>query len=326
MVNKTKHYALLCIALIVILFGLIFIAINTGTIKVTFMELIRGLFIEYNEKVASIYHIRFPRIVIAVLVGASLAIAGCLFQAVLKNPLADPGMIGVSSGCQLAMAICLLFLPQHYYLKPFYGFIGGCFAFVIIYLLSYHSGFQPVRILLIGVALHYFFSSLLDIFSSTGIDNVSVNALLGSQIASQTWNDVLQVGIYLFPLLLLTSFTYKTCDLFALEEKTLISLGVNVTLKRFLLAILAVMLVSVSVTLAGTISFIGLLIPHMARVLVGSKHQRLFVVSGLLGSITLLLADTWGRALFAPMEVSAGILLSLIGAPLFILLIRRSQL
>ena len=86
------------------------------------------------------------------------------------------------------------------------------------------------------------------------------------------------------------------------------------------------MIVSVSVTLAGTISFIGLLIPHMARVLVGSKHQRLFVVSGLLGSITLLLADTWGRALFAPMEVSAGILLSLIGAPLFILLIRRSQL
>ena len=133
-------------------------------------------------------------------------------------------------------------------------------------------------------------------------------------------------SIYLFPLLLLTSFTYKTCDLFALEEKTLIALGVNVTLKRFLLAILAVMLVSVSVTLAGTISFIGLLIPHMARVLVGSKHQRLFVVSGLLGSITLLLADTWGRALFAPMEVSAGILLSLIGAPLFILLIRRSQL
>lgn len=86
------------------------------------------------------------------------------------------------------------------------------------------------------------------------------------------------------------------------------------------------MLVSVSVTLAGTISFIGLLIPHMARVLVGSKHQRLFVVSGLLGAITLLLADTCGRALFTPMEVSAGILLSLIGAPLFILLIRRSQL
>ena len=124
-------------------------------------------------------------------------------------------MIGVSSGCQLAMTICLLFLPQHYYLKPLYGFIGGCLALVIIYLLSYHLGFQPVRILLIGVALYYFFNSLLDIFSSTGINNVSVNALLGSQISSQTWNDVLQVGIYLFSLLLLTSFIYKTCDLFS---------------------------------------------------------------------------------------------------------------
>lgn len=321
-----NHQKALIISLIFILLILIFIAVNTGSIHVSLSELFNGLFIEYNEKVASIYHLRFPRIVISVMVGAALAIAGLIFQAVLKNPLADPGMIGISSGCSLAALLCMLFLPSYYYLKPLYAFLGGCIAFVLIYSLSWKSGFSPLRILLIGIALHYMFSAIIDVCSSSGVNNASVMALTGSNISLKTWDDVNQIGIYFIPLFIISMATYKTCDILALEDKTLISLGIDVKKKRFFLSLLAVLLVSVSVSLAGVISFVGLIIPHFARILVGSSHKWLIPVSALLGAITLLLADTIGRVVMAPYEISASIVMAVIGAPIFILLLKRSSL
>lgn len=323
---KTINHRFLIVSLIILLLALIFIAMNTGTIKVSLSELYQGLFVEYNEKVASIYHIRFPRIVISLLCGSALAISGVIFQAVLKNPLADPGMIGISSGCSLGALLCMIIFPQFFYLKPFAAFLGGMLAFFLIYSLSWQSGFSPLKIILIGVALHYMLNGIIDVLSSNGLNNASVNALVNSNISLKTWNDINQVGIYIPPLLIIAFFTHKTCDLLALEDRTLISLGVNVKVKRFVLSFIAVLLVSLSVSLAGVISFVGLIVPHLVRVLVGTKHKYLMLLSGLMGSIILLLSDTLGRMIMSPYEISASVIMAIVGAPIFILLLKRSKL
>lgn len=323
---KTINRRILIVSLIILLLALIFIAMNTGTIKVSLSELYRGLFVEYNEKVASIYHIRFPRIVISILCGFALAMSGVIFQAVLKNPLADPGMIGISSGCLLGGLLCMLFFPQLYALKPLAAFLGGMLTFFLIYSLSWQSGFSPLKIILIGVALYYMLNGIIAVLSNNGLNNDSINALVNSNISLKTWNDINQVGIYIPPLLIVAFFTHKTCDLLALEDKTLTSLGVNVKAKRFGLSLIAVLLVSLSVSLAGVISFVGLIVPHLVRILVGTKHKDLMLLSSLMGSIILLLSDTLGRVIIAPYEISASIIMAIIGAPIFILLLKRSKL
>ena len=162
-----KHPKLFMIILIVILFLCFFVAINVGSIQVSFLELFKGLFVEYNENVASIYSIRFPRIIIAMLVGGALALSGLLFQVVLKNPLADPGIIGISNGASLVSILAGIFLPQLYAVIPLLSFFGGLITFAIIYSLSWKAGFKTTRIILIGVAINYTISALVTLAQSS---------------------------------------------------------------------------------------------------------------------------------------------------------------
>ena len=149
-----KHSLLFILSLFILLCISFFIAINTGTIKVSFIQLLKGLFVEYNKDVASIYQIRFPRVIVTMLVGCALALAGLLFQVVLKNPLADPGIIGISAGAQLVSLLVGIFLPEFYTVKPLLTCLGGFLTFVLIYSLSWKSGLKTTRIILVGVAIH----------------------------------------------------------------------------------------------------------------------------------------------------------------------------
>ena len=138
------------------LLALFLFAVNTGSLKVTPLELFKGLFIEYNENVATIYDLRFPRILIAIFGGAATAVSGVLLQAVMKNPLADPGIIGVSSGASLTAVLITAFVPTLYFFTPLFAFIGGMVAFLLVYSLSWKGGLSPLRIILVGVAVNAF--------------------------------------------------------------------------------------------------------------------------------------------------------------------------
>ena len=293
-----KHPLLFILSLFILLCISFFIAINTGTIKVSFIQLLKGLFVEYNKDVASIYQIRFPRVIVTMLVGCALALAGLLFQVVLKNPLADPGIIGISAGAQLVSLLVGIFLPEFYTVKPLLTCLGGLITFILIYSLSWKSGLKTTRIILVGVAIHY---------------------------TLYTWNDVQLLMVYILPILVILSFLTKACDLLGLEDRTLLSLGINVNFYRFILSLLAVILCSVSVAIAGVLSFVGLLVPHLARLFVGNKHSYLLPACGLLGAIILLMADTIGRVIIAPYEITPAILMAIIGGPLFIILLKRSS-
>ena len=324
--KKTARAALSFVILGVLLAALVFASINIGSLQVSFGELMRGLFVERIENVAAIYDLRFPRIVISLFAGAAVAVAGVLFQAVLKNPLADPGIIGISSGASFAAVLVTAFLPALYFFTPLFAFGGGVLAFFLVYSLSWKGGLSPLRIILTGVAVSAMFSGLSDALNSmTGGSSSGVASIVEGNITQKTWEDVQTLLPYVIVGLVLAVLFSKMCNLMTLEDKTARGLGVNVNLMRILISLVAVLLASISTAVAGAVSFLGLIVPHIGRILVGSDHRALVPFSMLAGAFTFLLADTIGRTVAAPYEVSASIIMSVIGGPFFIILLRRSK-
>lgn len=308
------------------LFALFLIAVNTGSLKITPIELFKGLFVEHNPDVATIYDLRFPRIFIAMLGGAATAVSGVLLQAVMKNPLADPGIIGVSSGASFTAVLVTAFFPALYFFTPMFAFIGGMLAFLLVYSLSWKGGLSPVRIILVGVAVEAMFSGLMSAFNSgTGSTYSGVASIVNANISMKTWDDFKTLFIYVVIGLVASFFVMGQCNLLALEDKTARSLGVNVTKSRIIISVIAVLLASISTAIVGPISFLGLIVPHIARLLVGSNHKTLIPYTILLGAFTLLLADTVGRTIAYPYEISASIIMAVIGGPFFIILLRRAK-
>lgn len=308
------------------LLALFLYAVNTGSLKVTPVQLFKGLFVAYDPDVATVYDLRFPRIFVAMLGGAATAVSGVLLQAVMKNPLADPGIIGVSSGASFVAVLITAFVPALYFYTPILAFIGGMLAFLLVYGLSWKGGLSPLRIILVGVAVNAMFTGLMSAFnSSTGSNYSGVASIVNANITMKTWSDVRVLLIYTAIGLVASIFILGQCNLLALEDKTARSIGVNVTRTRIIVSVIAVLLASISTAVIGPISFLGLIVPHIARLLVGSNHKVLVPYSIVFGAFVLLLADTLGRTIAAPYEISASVIMSVIGGPFFIILLRRSK-
>lgn len=309
-------------AMLVILF---FLSANLGSLKVTFVQMLKGLFVSYDQDVATIYDLRFPRILISMLAGAAIAVSGVLFQAVLKNPLADPGIIGISSGASFTAVLVTAFAPNLYFFTPLAAFVGGVIAFLLVYTLSWKGGLSPLRIILTGVAVNAFFTGLSNAFNSMSGGNLSgVASIVEGNITQKTWDDVTTLFPYVLVGLILACIYIGECNLLSLEDKTARGLGLNVNQTRIVISLVAVLLASISTAIAGAVSFLGLIVPHIGRILVGSDHKRLIPFSMLAGAFTFLLADTVGRTIASPYEISAAVIMSVVGGPFFILLLRRS--
>lgn len=308
------------------LIALFFVAVNTGSLQVNPMQLLSGLFVSYDETVSIIYDLRLPRILIAMVGGAATAVAGVLLQAAIRNPLADPGIIGVSAGASFAAVLVTAFFPMLLFFTPVFAFAGGLVAFGLVYSLSWRGGLSPLRIILVGVAVGAMFTGLMSAFDSgTGSTMSGVASLVDANITMKTWDDFATLAVYAAIGLALALLMAKRCDLLALEDKTARSLGLNVDRARIATSAAGVLLASVSTAIIGPISFLGLLVPHIARILVGTSHRVLIPYAIVLGAFTLLLADTIGRTVAAPYEISAAVIMSIVGGPLFIVLLRRAR-
>lgn len=308
------------------LVALFLVAVNTGSLHVSPEQLINGLFVAYDDTVSTIYDLRFPRIFIALVGGAATAVSGVLLQAAIRNPLADPGIIGISSGASLVAVLVTAFFPALFLFTPLFAFAGGMAAFLIVYGLSWRGGLSPLRIILVGVAVSAMFTGIMSAFDSgTGSTMSGVASLVDANITMKTWDDLWTLASYAAVGLLLALFTAKRCDLLALEDKTARSLGVDVNKNRLAISAIAVLLASISTAVIGPISFLGLIVPHIARLLVGTAHRVLIPYSIVLGAFCLLLADTVGRTVAAPYEISAAVIMSIVGGPVFILLLRKAR-
>lgn len=320
--KKVLSFIITAIGLIL----LFLFAINTGSIKVTPVELFKGLFIEFDSDVKAVYDLRFPRIFIAMTGGAATAVSGVLLQAVMKNPLADPGIIGISSGASLAAVLVSAFFPSLYFFTPLIAFLGGMFAFAAVYSLSWKDGLSPLRIILVGVAMNAMFTGIMSAFNSgTGSNYSGAASIVNANITMKTWDDFSTLLIYAIIGLIACIFVLGQCNLLALEDKTARSLGVNVTRSRIIVSVIAVLLAGISTAIIGPIGFLGLIVPHIARILVGGNHKVLVPYTIILGAFVLLAADTVGRIIAPPYEISASVIMSVVGGPFFILLLRRSK-
>ncbi len=321
--KNSLYFAILSVMLLLMFFG----AVNTGGIKISFSDLFRGLFFQYNREVEIIFDLRFPRIVIAMLSGAALAVSGVLLQAVMKNPLSDPGIIGISAGAGFFAALVILILPGMFFFMPLFAFVGGIIACALVYGLSWKSGLSPIRIILVGVAVNAVFSGLLKSlgYVSSGVQSSIITSITNASIAMKTWEDAGLLKWYVLIGLVLAMLVSGRCNILSLEDKTVRNLGVNVNWTRLYVSGIAVLLASIATAVAGSISFVGLIVPHIARLLVGSNHRILIPFSILSGSFTVLFADTIGRTIFYPYEIPASIVMAVVGGPFFIYLLRRSE-
>lgn len=324
--SSSKKICMILTTVFVLCFTIL-ISLRIGSIDIYFKELIDGMFLsKQSNNFLIIRDLRMPRVLSAVLIGGNLAVAGALLQTTMKNPLADPGIIGISSGASLgAIAVMVIFTDLIKY-KIIIAFIGGIIAACLVYLIGEDKGFSPVRIILAGVCVNSILnalSSMVTVFNSAGVSSIQT-WLLGS-LVNVTWNDFKILALYTIVGIALCLLVIKSCDLMGLGDKTAQSLGLNVNRVRVMITFVAVFLTSISTGVGGVISFVGLVIPHICRFLIGSSHKFLIPFSYFMGGFLLLVADTVSRNIFRPYEIPVGLTMCLVGGPFFIYILRRSK-
>lgn len=323
---STRKKTIIFSVTIIFLIVLFFISVTTGSINMSIGRLFRGIFIKRDPDVATIWDLRFPRVLIAMMAGASISTSGALLQSVMKNPLTDPGIIGISSAASLFSLIIATFFPAMYFSIPFFAVGGGLIAYFLIYFLAWDGGVNPVKLILVGVALNMTFVGFGEFFKAAGGGGANlskVQSIVQGNIAQKTWGDVRLLFIFTLIGLIISFVLWKKCNILSLEDKTARSLGVNVDRDRFIVALVAIVLVSISTAVVGVIGFLGLIVPHISKILVGSNHKVKLPYTMVLGAAVLLISDTVGRSIFAPYEIPAAVIMAIVGGPFFIFLLRR---
>ena len=298
---------------------------TVGTVNLKLNEIISALVNNDNKMVTTIvYKMRLPRNILAALVGANLAVAGILLQSVMKNPLADPGITGVSTGASVAAIIILLLLPQFTPILPLVAFIGGAFACILVFIMAYKNGIKPARIVLAGVAVNSILGGVISFLSTMYSDRIQSAMLwLNGSLATKTWSHVEMLFAYSIIGLIISLFLIRSANILQLGDDAAKNLGLNVNLTRIVICSVAVFLAGISTAVVGIISFVGLIVPHIARMIMGSDHKYTIPFSIVLGGIVLLVADTLGRTIGGAIEIPVGVIMSIFGGPFFLYLLRK---
>lgn len=315
------------IGLLLMLAALILVGASQGALKITFASLL-------DEQYRDIWlNIRLPRVLLAVLVGGALATAGVIMQGLFRNPMADPGLLGVSSGSALMVGVAIIFpisLPAivMLYEQMIFAVAGSLVVCAVIFLINMrqsHSGMM--QLLLAGIAINALCGAAIGVLSYVG-DEQQLRQLtlwmMGS-LGQAQWPTLLVAASFALPAIIATGWLASTLNLLQLGNEEAHYLGINVKRKRQQLLLLSSLLVGAAVSVSGVIGFIGLVVPHLIRMSIGADHRWLLPCSTLAGACLLLVADTLARTLVQPAEMPVGLLTSLIGGPYFLWLILRTR-
>ncbi|MEF2967834.1 iron ABC transporter permease [Paenibacillus sp. M1] len=280
-----------------------------------------------------LFSIRLPRMLITLLAGMALALSGAILQGITRNELADPGIVGINAGAGVGVTVFFLFAPLNVetfvYVIPLTAFAGALITAILIYAFSYtrDEGVQPIRLVITGVGFSMALSGIMIVLISS-VDRTKVDFIskwLAGNVWGTDWPYILALLPWLVIIVPYVLFKSRALNLLALNQATAIGTGVAVRRDRILLMLAAVALAASAVSVTGGIAFIGLMAPHIARALVGPRHQQFVPVSVLIGGWLLLLADTIGRNLSQPEGIAAGIMVAFIGAPYFLYLLLKKE-
>ena len=322
---KSNRFKIIFISLLVILaFLSVIISAKVGTIHFSFKEVLKGLFIR-DDSLESliIFNIRLPRIIIGGMVGICLSLSGCILQGVMRNHLASPTTIGVTSGASFVGYLTLVAFPAYAYLLSVGSIIGALATTLLIYLLAYQKGVSPVKMILAGLAVSAVFSAFNDIIKTLYSERVgNATSFLVGGLNAVTWDKIWLILPYATIGIIFCILMPDKMNILMLGDETANSLGLRTELFRFILIVVSSLLAGSAIAVGGLISFVGLIVPHIARLLIGSDYKYLFPTSILLGFIFVIVADTIGRVILDVGEVPVSIIISFVGAPFFLFLLK----
>ncbi|WP_415578640.1 FecCD family ABC transporter permease [Hathewaya histolytica] len=323
--DSTKVWIIVLCIIVLAILSILTIGIGSADISIgNIIDIFLGKGDEINASI--VMDMRLPRIILAIFVGASLSISGVLLQAVMGNPLADPGITGVSSGASLAAILVMIYFPHLYRILPLVAFFGAILACVMVFALSWDNGLNSLRIILAGVAVNAIFlgaTSLMSILNSDKIQGVLL--WINGSLAYRGWREVKYIVPYTLIGIILSFLCIKGANILALGDDVATNLGLNVNRTRIFISLVAVFLAGISTSVVGIIGFIGLIVPHICRLIIGSDHKFLIPMSSVVGAILLLLTDTIARFIARPIELPVGVIMSMVGGPFFLFLLRRRK-
>lgn len=312
-----------------LLLGLTFLAANVyGAAEVAPRDIFNILFRNQDSGMYTVIirQVRFPRNILACMVGASLSLAGAIMQGMMRNPMASPSVLGVTTGASTATYLMYIFFPASLSLVPMGAFAGALVTTFLIFVFAWKGGLNPTRFILSGVAL----SSVL-----TAVNNILIirypNVLEGLSgfmvggLSARSWPQVRMVTPYFLAGTVLALLYANKLNVIMMGDELATSLGVNVDRVRMALIAISSLLAASAVSVAGLISFVGLCVPHIMRLYIGSDYRYLMPASALGGALILTLCDTVGRVILRPSEIPVGIIMALLGAPFFLWMLRRKE-
>lgn len=335
--KRLNFWLLLLITCVLTLCG-IYISLTNGTFDISAKDVIRTLLrIDSNgDHDLVIFDFRLPRIVLGALVGFGLGIAGAVLQGITRNSLADPGIIGIHAAAG-AFVVLFMFIsagtmetPGWFSIlsMPMFGFLGGLVAVALLYMFArQHGEFNPQQLILVGIALASGFGAV-TLYVSLKMDPQNFEAAavwLAGSVYNATWEQVLSTLPWLIVLIPVIWSRAAVLDLMQLHEVSVKGVGVATGRERQLLLLCAVGLVSACVSVSGSIGFVGLIAPHIARRLIGNSYRYIIPLCGMIGMLMVVICDFIGKTVFAPAELAVGIVISIIGVPYFIYLLFKTR-
>lgn len=318
------RWAMLIVFAVLALWGIL-LSVGVGAASIPIRQVLQILITPTaNMADQIVWNLRLPRALTGAMVGADLAVSGAILQGVMRNPLADPHIIGISSGAGILGMIVLVVIPSWMYLITPVAFIGAMTAAVLIYLLAWKNGIKPVRIILAGVAVSAFLSACISgilIFYSDRVHGALM--WMAGGLAARSWDDATMMVPYTVIGIVLALWGAYSLNMLQLGDDMAQSLGVHIERTRVCLTAVAALLAASAVSVAGLLGFVGLIVPHMVRLLIGTDYRYMIPGSVLLGAAVVTLSDTVARVLFAPVELPVGLIMACMGAPFFLFLLRR---
>ncbi|MFA5658008.1 MAG: iron ABC transporter permease [Oscillospiraceae bacterium] len=324
--RETKQFRLTVMIALAAAVATAFIVGNiVGTMDITVADIFETLRGNHEDTVNKVvWNIRLPRMILGALVGTNLALSGAILQGVMKNPLADPGIIGISSGAGLFGIVILVVFPQWQNLVPIAAFAGAMLAAIIIYSLAWKGGIEPTRIILSGVAVSALFSAGISatlVFYSDRVHGALT--FMNGSLTSRSWGEVQTILPYTIAGLILVMLFSNKLNILVLGDDVARGLGLNVELTRLGFTALAALLAASAVCVIGLLGFVGLIVPHSIRLILGNDYRYMFPASALLGSTLVMFSDTFARTILSPTEIPVGIVMAVLGVPFFLYLLRK---
>jgi iron complex transport system permease protein len=324
------------LSLLALLVLITIIAIGSGSSQIAYGDvariLLHGLGVPLDSSIPAsqitiVHQVRLPRILTGMLVGAALAVAGAVMQGIFRNPLADPGILGVSAGGSFGAVLAFVtgLALTGLWVVPLFAFAGAMIASVIVYLLSLERGRTNIMsLLLAGIALNAFLSALISLMVLMAEDyteTLSILQWLVGGLSGRGWRHFYVIVLPISLSILLIYRYSRDLNLFLLGEETAQGLGTNVPRTRFILLALTSLIAGVAVSMVGPIGFVGLVVPHVLRLVIGPDYRVLLPASALGGAVFLTLADTFARLVIASQEIPVGVITGVIGGPFFLYLL-----